>query len=245
MWVFVLDIELLVFCPIQILFPAVGWFIGLLIQSELKWKLCFPFAAWNYKWDCHLYVYQFTYWINEIENSLCVNGYVVTIMSIKVNPRELLNLWWLISFLLENFMLFCGNSFKGHVSSSTMQETPKFSCFCFVLVAWSNLHLFMTGMFKLSLKGTRILSTQFLMPLMQHWEVSRWNPGVIFSYCISLGWSFSTSKFGKSYALEKGIGSSPLERILIPGKRGESRTCLLHSKIRSIDVWSFLFWVIS
>lgn len=25
----------------------------------------------------------------------------------KVNPRELLNLWWLISFLLENFMLFC------------------------------------------------------------------------------------------------------------------------------------------
>lgn len=59
----------LVFSLTQILFLAVGWFIGLLTQSKLMWIICFPFGAWNYKWGSHLYMYLFTYSINEMENS--------------------------------------------------------------------------------------------------------------------------------------------------------------------------------
>jgi hypothetical protein len=131
----VLDIELLVFWLTQILFPAVGWFIGLLTQSKLKWSYAFHLLL---EITSGIAICTCTILLVEsmkIENSLYVNGYVVTILSMKVNPMILLNLWWLISFLVENFILFCWTLLRAVSQVRPCKKPQIFQGFGWVLVA--------------------------------------------------------------------------------------------------------------
>lgn len=135
----------------QVLFHAVGWFIGLLIQSKLSeslcfpvcdWiseSLCFPVCDWNYKWATHLvlYVYHFTYSIGEIENtSLSVNVYAVTILSIKVATLEF------AMVDVDPFYLQISCCFLQGSCLDFYHAQPQFSYVFLGLVPLSILHLF-------------------------------------------------------------------------------------------------------